>query len=159
MKAAELWIKVSDDKYKKNGYANSEYKLLLDIKRRIKKVKEEDEEDKRFRNLCAKLETTGNIKMFQNASTSCRYVSDGKNPLIRIKMEEFSQEPIVQLFHDFLMPVEVDNILKESLTFDFGIAPTTGDDDGYASGRLADSYFINEQKDNIGSFITKIKAR
>ena len=76
-----------------------------------------------------------------------------------MKIEEFSQEPIVQLIHDFLMPVEVDKILKESLTFDFGIAPTTGDDDGYASGRLADSYFINEQKDNIGNFVNQIKSR
>ena len=160
VEAAELWRNIAKEKQKENELTSFDTNLL-DLKMRIKEVRDGEEEEKQFKNLCAKTKTTENVNMLKNGSVYCRYVSDANNPLIKWKMEEFSQEPIVQLIHDFLVPGEVDHFLKESLNFDFSIAPTTGgdDEDEYAYGRHADSYFINEKEDAIGSFITKLKAR
>ena len=99
--------------------------------------------------------------MFKNASTSCRYYFD-ESRLVKMKIEELSQEPIVQLIHDFLTTDEVNEVLKQSSTRDFAPAPVAAamnTEDAYASGRFAKSYFIDEDEDNIADLTKKIKAR
>ena len=160
--AAESWLKVSEEKIPSYEPNDTNHVNLHDMKKKIEEFNIEDDEKKRFEKLCAKSKTTGDYKTFQNASTSCRYVQDGKNLLMVMKLEELSKEPKVNIVHDFLTNLEVEQFLKESANYDFDWAPTTGDSndqDTYSESRIADSYFIDEKKDSLAELTKKVKNR
>ena len=163
VKAAELWLKIAEEKYGKNKESDTIEMEMLDIKKEIHDFKSEENQMKRFQKLCTKSETTGHYQTFKNASTRCRYVQDGKNPLFNLKIEELSQEPIVYVIHDFLSKEEVKDILKKSASKEFDIAPVVGDDDNsdtYSDARVANSHYIDEDEDaQLGEQTKKIKIR
>eukprot|EP00092_Neocalanus_flemingeri_P007022 GFUD01007584.1.p1 GENE.GFUD01007584.1~~GFUD01007584.1.p1 ORF type:complete len:441 (+),score=100.57 GFUD01007584.1:37-1359(+) len=157
--ASELWLKVSEEKYR-NEQNDADYINFLDMKNRQEDLKAEFNEKEIHEKLCTKSETAGNHETFQNASTWCRYVQDGKNPLMVRKLEELSQEPIVQIVHDFLSNEEVEELLEKSANYDFDVAPISGiSADTYQQARKADSYFIDEKRDSLANLTKKIKMR
>ena len=165
VEATESWLIVAEENYEQFEDTHADSLKLIELKKEIKERKDDEGEMTRFEKLCAHSELTGNHEMFKNASTSCRYMQYGENRLVRMKIEEFSHEPIVQLIHDFLTTDEVQEVLKQSANLDFSAAPVVDnnneddDVDEYASGRLANSYYIKEKEDKIGGLAKKIKTR
>ena len=132
-----------------------------DVRQKIKEGRFDEDVKRKFEKLCAYENGTMNYATFKNSSTSCKLVQDGKNPLIRMKIEELSAEPVVQLVHDFVSKEEIEELLKKMSQYEFEIAPTTGEEEEEDSltSRAATSHYINEKEDNVANIARKLKNR
>ena len=122
IKDAELWVKMAEDK-QALSYNNNDNEVLHLLKTEIEATNVFNEGYQLFKTLCKNLDTTGHYKIFKNSSTLCRYSQEGGNPLFIKKLEELSQEPIVNIIHDFLTKQEVTYILKQLGNYEFNPAP------------------------------------
>ena len=141
--------------------SNDREDYFADLRQRIKERRFEEDTKRKFEKLCSYENGTMNLATFRNASTSCKLVQDGKNPLIRMKIEELSAEPVVQLVHDFISTEEIKELLKKMSKYEFEIAPTTGEEDEEESltSRAAISHYINEEEDNVANIAKTLKER
>ena len=141
--------------------SNDEEGYLADQRQRIKEGIFEEDTKRKFEKLCTYENGTMNYATFRNSSTSCKLVQDGKNPLIRMKIEELSAEPVVQLVHDFISTKEIIELLKKMANYEFEIAPTTGEEEEEESltSRAAISHYINEEEDNVANIVKTLKDR
>ena len=128
---------------------------------RIKEGIFEKDIKKKFEKLCTYENGTMNYATFRNSSTSCKLVRDGKNPLIRIKMEELRSEPVVQLVHDFISTAEIKELLTKISKYEFENAPTIAEEEDEESLtiRAALSHYINEEEDNVATISKTLKDR
>merc|ERR1712106_600604 len=157
--AAEQWLNDSRD-----FYVNHTKDLFYfdDVKMKIEDKKFEDDLQKKFDSLCSYQKGCMNLETFKNASTKCRWVQDGRNPLIRFNVEELSPEPVVKIVHNFISNGEIQELLKKMSKYDFDVAPTVAgneDTNGYSKARIARSHYINEEEDNVGDLARKLKLR
>ena len=90
LEAAEQWLEIAEEVHAKNTnelpfeYAEQiiEYsKFTISIL-------------KKFESLCSHEKGYMNSSIFKKASTNCKWVQDGTNPLIRMNIEELSPEPV-----------------------------------------------------------------
>eukprot|EP00090_Calanus_glacialis_P002770 TRINITY_DN12060_c0_g1_i1.p1 TRINITY_DN12060_c0_g1~~TRINITY_DN12060_c0_g1_i1.p1 ORF type:complete len:332 (-),score=79.90 TRINITY_DN12060_c0_g1_i1:28-897(-) len=159
--AAQSWVEIAEEKYLQSSTNDITEEAIHDLKTEICDAKIDEEGNQMFENLCKRLETAGHDETFKNSSTSCRYAQEGDNPLFIKKLEELSKEPIVSVIHDFLTAEEVNDILNKSAKYKFDPAPTVGenDDSKYDDARVAISYYIDEEEDDLGDVMNKIKKR
>ena len=159
--AAQSWVEIAEEKYLQSSTNDITEVALHDLKMVICDAKIDEEGNQMFENLCKRLETAGHDETFKNSSTYCRYAQEGDNPLFIKKLEELSKEPIVSVIHDFLTEEEVKDILNKSAQYKFEPAPTVGenDDDKYSDKRVAISYYIDEEEDDLGDMVNTIKKR
>ena len=166
LSSADMWLSEAQ-KTKDYKNSSSSHRQFNDLQNKIEETKQTEDEMERFEKLCSVKKTSGFFKTFQNATTRCRYISDGKNPLVVMKLEELSQEPIVNVIHNFLTAEEVNTFLLQSLKYNFDFAPVIGhnhnddvdSEDSFLGGRVAKSYYVEEEKDIIGIMTKKIKSR
>ena len=163
VRVAELWITVAERNHNEFITKNdSNHAKLIELKEIIDYEKQYDVAQKRFEKLCSKQEVTMDYEVFRNPS--CRYEQDGKNALLKMKIEEMHEDPIVNIVHDFLSIREVNELLKKSSKYEFDTAPTVDDlddpdDDSPNESRLAVSHYIDEERDNLGQLTQIIKQR
>jgi hypothetical protein len=163
MDAAQSWAEIAEEKYEQSSTNDDTTEEdLCDLKKDIQDYKVAEEGKVMFENLCKRLGTGGHDETFKNSSTSCRYVQEGKNPFFVKKLEELSKEPIVNVIHDFLTKEEVQDVLNESAGYKFKSARTVADFNEvseYAGGRVATSYYVDEEEDSLGHLTNRIKNR
>ena len=160
--AAQSWVEIAEEKISQSSNNDATEEAIHDLKVDINDSKIDEEGKRMFENLCKRIETAGHDETFKNSSTSCRYAQEGNNPFFIKKLEELSKEPIVSVIHDFLTEKEVKDILNKSAQYKFEPAPTVGendDDDKYSDERVAISYYIDEEEDDLGDVVNKIKKR
>ena len=135
---------------------------LNNLKERIKERQMKQNIEISFEKLCSFEKGTMNYETFRKSSTSCKLVKDDKNPLIKYRIEELSEEPKVQLVHKFISKGEIHELLKKMSEYEFDIAPVISEDEELEeqlSDRAAISHYIDEEEDNVANLAKRIKKR
>ena len=111
MEAAQMWLKVAEEKLELSSDVNTTE--LLDVTKEKVSFREIAKETREIsENLCTKLKTTVHENNFKSSSISCRFVQEGGIPFSLRKFEDLSNEPKVYLIHDFFSKQEADQLKK-----------------------------------------------
>ena len=111
IKAAQLWIKVAEEKLHFTKY-ETPIDLLDITKEKVSIYNIAKEIHEVIETLCKQLRTTVHEDNFKSSSIPCRFVQEDGIPFLLRKFEDLSEDPQVYLIHDFFSKQEADDFMK-----------------------------------------------
>ena len=151
--AAEQWMHLADEVLATNTIDDpfQEAKQMIEYSKFMINI------IKKFEILCSYKNDYVDPSTFKSASTTCKWVQDGKNPLIRMNIEEISSEPVVKIVHNFISKEGIQELLKRLSKYEYNAAQTVLD--AFSKSRIAQIHYIEESKGYVGDLARKLKDR
>ena len=117
------------------------------------------QEENKFKQLCKETKTVSNIQSFRNASLFCRTQSLHNNPLIKLKIELLSPEPIIEIYHDYIDGDQIEKLLEISKDYELEKADVLYEDGthSYDENRLAEEHSFEDDEPFIQILKEKIE--